>query len=724
MRVWLTEKFDQAEKLAALLGNPIKRRGYFDTNDGRVTHAIGHLLQDAGPEAYNPAWKVWSFDALPMLPEHSIKLPDADKKQQLAVVVDCLQSASEIVIATDAGQEGEAIAREVIEHAQYRGPIRRLWTHSLDPASMKKALVNLRDGDSTLPLYHASQARAKADWYIGMNLTRAYTLRARAIGAEGVRSVGRVQTPTLALVVRRDREIEAFVVRTYYDVSAVATTATGESVTLTHAPKGDARLFDRAAAEALAKAAASFAGPLQVEHTERSTPPPRLFNLTTLQKAMSHRQGWSVGKTLEVAQALYDKGVVTYPRTSGSYLPNEQEAQIPGVLDALASMPTFARHIAAVQVRGAVVRPTVFNTKKADEDEHHAIIPTLLSGAKANLSTDEAAMYVLIAQSYIAALLPDYRYNETIMRLDVAGTLYSVTGRVPVSSGWKAALEESAESDADDDAVAALPNIPHGTRVTLSSPEIHAKKTRPPKRYTEADLVGDMESVAKFATDPVIRARLKENAGIGTPATRTGIIEGIKHRKYLESEGKFIVSTAIGREHIDGLPPPLTDAAMTALWEERLEAIRKGELDAGERAAFVSKIGANVTRLVDALRTQTAQLAAGRAPSPAQTDLAQKVAAALGVPLPPDVLTHFNACTVFLNTQLPVYHARPPSPAQIALVEKIAAERSIELPADVRTSQAACRAFLDAHAIVEAAKRSRTKPSKAKTKIAPAGRSR
>lgn len=711
MRVWLTEKFDQAEKLAALLGNATKRRGYYDTNDGRVTHAIGHLLQDAGPEAYNPAWKTWSFDALPMLPEHTVKIPDADKQQQLAVVLECLSAASEIVIATDAGQEGEAIARELIEHAKYRGPIRRLWTNALDPASMKKALVSLRDGDATLPLYHAAQARAKADWYIGMNLTRAYTLRARAAGAEGVRSVGRVQTPTLALVVRRDREIEAFVSRTYYELSVIAGGSDGAAVKLSHAPKDDARLFERPKAEALAKAAAGFSGPLAVDSAERSTAPPRLFTLTTLQKAMSRRQGWSVSKTLETAQALYDKGVITYPRTSGAYLPNEQEAEILGVLDALAAVPAFARHIAAVHVHGPQLRSTVFNTKKASEDEHHAIIPTQAPVSKANLTVDEAALYALVAQSYVAALLPDYRYNETTMRLDVACIVYSATGRVPLSAGWKAVLEDEGDSDETDEAAtSSLPNIPNGTLVTLGTPEIHAKKTRPAKRYTEAELASDMESVAKFATDPAIRARLKENSGIGTVATRTAIIDGLKHRKYLELQGKFIVSTAIGREHIDGLPPPLTDAAMTALWEERLESMRKGELSPEDRAAFVAKIGANVARLVDALRGEAAQLAASRPPSAAQVELAQKVGMALGIPLPPAATTNFAACSAFLNAYLPAYNARPPSAAQIALAEKIARERAITLPAEVRGSWEACRAFLDGHAIVKGA----AKPKRAK----------
>lgn len=707
MRVWLTEKYDQAEKLAALLGQPRKVRGYFDTADGRVTHAIGHLLQDATPEAYRPSWRVWCFDALPMLPENTIKVPDADKEQQLRVVVSCLRAATEVVIATDAGQEGEAIARELIEHAGYRGPIRRLWTNALDPASMRKALANLRDGDSTLPLYHAAQARAKADWYVGMNLTRAYTLRARAAGAgatDGVRSVGRVQTPTLALVVRRDREIESFTARTYYELRALATAPGGETVWLRHAPKDAARLYDRPAAEALARAATHVTGPLRVESRERSAAPPKLHTLTTLQKAMSRSAGWPVAKTLETAQALYDKGLVTYPRTSGAYLPNEQEGEIPAVLRALTAVQPFARHLAAIHVNKPTLRPTVFNTAKAAEDEHHAIIPTAKPVPPDSLSSDETALYHAIGKSYLAALLPDHRFAETVMRFDAGGTVYSVTGRVPIAAGWRAVLdaEPSSEDAGDDETCSTLPAIADGARVTLGVPEIQAKRTRPALRYTEAELASDMESVAKYATDPAIRARLKENAGIGTVATRTAIIDGLKHRKYLEPQGKFIVSTAVGREHIDTLPAPLTDAATTALWEDRLDAMRKGELDAEQRLEFVNKIGDNVARLVAMLRDETDQITARRVPTEAQLALLDKVAVALGVPVPHEARATYGACSAFLNANMAAFQSRPPSAAQLAFAQKIAKERGIALPEFAVTSSVLCRKFLDEHTAAKA----------------------
>jgi DNA topoisomerase III len=711
-RVWLCEKFDQAQKLATILGNPKKQRGYFESDDGIVTHAIGHLMQDATPEQYNAEWKTWSFTQLPMLPTEVKKLPDPDKKPQFDIVIDCLKKATEIVIATDSGQEGEAIARELIDHSKFKGSVRRLWTNALDAESMKKALANLRDGAETLPLYHAALARGKADWYIGMNLTRAYTLRTRALGGEGVRSVGRVQTPTLALVVRRDREIENFTVKTYYELTATGTTATGESVTLAHAPKDENRIYDRAIAEKLAQAATAHLGSLNVESNERSQAPPRLFNLTTLGKAMSAKQGWPVTKTLETAQSLYDKGITTYPRTSGTYLPNEQESEIPAVLEALASISVFARHITALNVHAPIIRPSVFNTKKAADDEHHAIIPTTANASKANLSTDEAALFVLIAQSYLAALMPDYRYNETIMALDVQGISFSTTGKVPTAQGWKSVLTEDSDDDENAEEKIALPNIPNQTRVTLDTPAIVAKKTRPPKRYTEADLAADMEAVAKFATDPAIKARLKENAGIGTVATRGAIIDGLKHRKYIETQGKFIISSRLGREHIDALPPPLTDAAMTALWEERLEAIRKGELNEDERAEFLQKIGANVSRLVDMLRTESEKIAASRLPSESQILLVKKIAQTLNVTLHANVLTGYGECTNFINEHIQSYQARPPSPAQIAFVEKIASEKQIAIPPNLLTSLVACKSFIDTHTTVKGVSKSTAKSKK------------
>jgi DNA topoisomerase-3 len=703
VRVWLCEKKDQADKLAPLLGKPRPARGYIDTADGRVTWAIGHLLQQAQPEQYDTAWGQWQFDVLPMLPQRWQLLPDPNKQQQLDAVLACLKAASEVVIATDCGQEGEAIARELLDYAGYRGAVRRLWYSALDEGSLRKALAGLREDAASRPLYWAAQARARADWLIGMNLSRAYTLRARASGAKEVRSVGRVQTPTLALVVRRDREIESFVPRTYYSLEAEATTATGERVTLRYAPPEASRLWERPAAEALAQQLAGATGPLQVEQAEKTQAPPKLLNLTRLSTVLGRKYGWKSDYTLEIAQRLYEKELTTYPRTACTLLPNEQEGDVPAVLDALTTVPALARHVAALVIHPPLLRKSVFNTAKMAEanHEHHAIIPTAASPQGVDMSDDERAAYLIIAQHYLAALMPDYRYAETRLSLEAAGVTLSAVGRVPLDQGWRhvfGAADPDAEDGPSEDVAGELPAIAAGTRMTLGQPAIKAHKTTPPKRYTDAELLADMESVAKYATDPAIKARLKETSGIGTPATRAAIIKTLRERGYIADQGKHIVSTPLGRELVDTLPAPLTDPATTAVWEERLDELRQGKLPESARDEFVARIAENITRLIERVRAEASAVSAARPPTEAQLRYARTIAEALQRPLPPEATASYSALQAYITAHQDAFAALPPTPAQLAFAEKIAAERGIELPAEARTQRAACGAWLDLHA--------------------------
>jgi DNA topoisomerase-3 len=700
VRVWLCEKKDQAENLAPLLGNPRRGAGFIDTNDGRVTWAIGHLLQQASPEGYNPEWEKWTLDTLPMIPDTWRLLPDENKKRQLDAVLATLAEASEVVVATDCGQEGEAIARELLDHAGYAGAVRRLWYSALDEASLRKALGAIRDGSSSEPMYWAAQARARADWLIGMNLTRAYTLRSRATGAKGVRSVGRVQTPTLALVVRRDREIEAFQVRTFYDIEAQASTATGEAVTLRHSPPEAERLYDREAAEALARRVSGHQGPLRVEQNERTQAPPKLLNLTRLTSLTSKKLGWKADHTLKIAQSLYDKKLTTYPRTACVHLPNEQEPEVGDVLDALGKVPALARSVAALSVHKPVIRKSVFNTEQVNKHEHHAIVPRPGDPSAAQLDDDEKAAYALIAQHYLAALMPDYRFAETRFTLDADGVALTAVGRVPLDQGWRAvfgAADPEAEDDAGEDQAGELPAIADGARVTLDTAALKPRKTTPPKRYTDGTLQQDMESVAKFATDPRIKERLKETSGIGTVATRAEVIKTLRERGYIEDQGKHIVSTATGRELIDVLPTQLTDPAMTAVWEERLDELRRGALGIEHRDEFVQKIAGNITRLIASIVGEAAELAANRAPSEAQVRYANTIAQALGVAAPAEGAP-FAQVQGFIDQHADAFASLPPSPAQLAFAEKVAGEKGIELPADVRTNRSACGAWLDVNA--------------------------
>ena len=718
MRLWICEKRDQAQHIAPLLGNPKPGHGYIDTDDGRVAWARGHLLEQVGPAAYAKAWEAWSFDVLPMIPDQWKHQPNPEKERELGVLLANIPKASEIIIATDCGAEGEAIARELLDHARYRGPVRRLWYSALDAASLTKAIAALRPGESSEPLYWASQARARADWLMGMNLTRAYTLRSRAAGGKGPRHIGRVMTPTLALVVRRDAEIEAFREATYYEIEITAETALGASVTLTHAPADESRIFNRADAEAIAAAVAGASGPIAVTHQNKAQKPPSLMTLSRFQKLASRRFGWSADKTLEIAQSLYDKELTTYPRTPCALLPNEQEAEIPRVLSALGQVPGLARHVAELTVNKPTIRPTVFNSAKMEEkrEEHHAIIPTGEPLAGRNVSDDEQAAYLLIAQHYLAALLPDYTFHETRMTLDAGGVSFTTSGRVPVGQGWKAVF--GADPDADDDeaqATSTLPDIADGTRANVAAAALRPKKTRPPKRYTEGDLIGDMLDVGKFATNPEVRKRLKENAGIGTEATRGSIIKNLRERGYLEPQGKFIVSTPLARELIGMLPAPLTDAATTALWEEKLDELRRGTVPVSARDEFVSKIAANVARIIESVRGDAAKAAANRTPSEGQVRYARAIAVALGVPLPADVETSHAAVQAFLDAHSDAYGNLPPSEKQLAFAEKLAGEKGVALTDEQRSSRAALGAFLDLHAPKDKAAKPAAKKPTAKT---------
>ena len=699
MRVWLCEKPDQAEKLAAAIGSPSKKRGFWETSNGCVVWAYGHLMRQAQPEDYNPELARWTIAPLPIVPERWRMLPDPDKKAQLAVIGDLLREASECVIATDAGTEGEAIARELLEHFRYTGPVKRFWARAVDPRSLRKALAELKDGRETEPLYWSAHARARADWLIGMNATRAYTLLVRAAGEDGARHVGRVQSPTLALVVRRDREIAAFSPRNYYFLACEVNVA-GGTFAMWFKPAEDARIYESAECQALAEKARHAHGPIAIEQTEKSAAPPTLFSLSRLQKAASTRWGWPVDHTLEVAQALYDKGLTSYPRTGETHLPDEQRPDIAGIVAALGQHPPLARHAASVIANGPVIRDTVFSSAAIEKngEDHHAIVPTGEAASLAALSEDERALYLLIAQHYLAALLDDYRYAETNVALNANGVPLTAVGRVPLAQGWRTVFA-NADPDADPDEDAntdILPPLTHGENATVHAAGVSRATTKAPKRYTEGALVMDMASIGKFATDPKVKARLRETSGIGTEATRAAVVANLRDRGYLEPQGKFIVSTERGRAHVDALHPSLRDPVMTAVWEDALSDLRKvGSPDVRDR--FVGDVATNLARLIEGLKPRIMQAEALRAPSEQQQIFAAKIAQALGIQLPPETRTSYAACKAFLDEHAKKLDALAPTSAAVAFAEKIAVAAGIPLPEVARTRRDECFTFIEKH---------------------------
>ena len=409
-----------------------------------------------------------------------------------------------------------------------------------------------------------------------MNLTRAASL---ALGSgRQVLSVGRVQTPTLALVVNRDRLIEAFVPRAYYELSAKILAADAAPFTLKHkrpTEPDDLRIYDKMIAQQLSNELAGFTGNLQIERKRKQSRPPDLFTLASLQKACNAKFGWPATKTLSMAQSLYETHkVTTYPRTDCKYLPDSQEEDIDTILGHLAQLEVFRQVLPLAEI---TIRRQIFNTEKVNQSAHHAIIPTTVCANDASLSSDEHKAYELIASHYIAGLAPDYVYDETALSLDADGTVFTASERIPVSLGWKAVIKPK---QTVQQAESSLPNgLENGQTVTIDHIDTLDCMTTAPSAYTEGTLIGDMESIAKYIDDEKLKARLKETTGIGTSATRADIIETLKKRDYLIIKGKTIHASAAGNSLIAALPRALSSASETAIWEAQLDQIAHKQLD-------------------------------------------------------------------------------------------------------------------------------------------------
>jgi DNA topoisomerase III len=573
--VFLCEKPSQAGDIAKVLGVIRRHPSHYETREGIVTYAFGHLLELAEPESYDARMKDWRLDLLPFEVAQFRYVPKPATKGQLSEVKKLIKNASKVIIATDPDREGEMIGREILDYCGFHGPIERLWLNALDELSIRKALNNVRPGSETHSLAEAAKARSQADWLVGVNLTRATTKKWYPPNQKGFYSIGRVQTPTLAMVVRRDREIENFVTRDYFEVEASVLTESKAAVQLRHAPKDEKRIFDRRQADVIAAQAYGFTGPLTVEQEEKHQSPPKLFSLSLLQKKCSALYGWSADQTLNVAQALYERHkATTYPRTDCSYLPEEQIQQIDTIVGRLRR--TIFKEFCFPEAWRPEIRKSVFNSAKVTA--HHAIIPTTKEVDLSLMNPNERKVYQLICAHYLAMLFPDYQYLHTKVLLDVVGYEFCASGATPLRSGWKAVFKQDQIEQLQDQAQSEtmLPKIMNGERGTVKATEVIACKTKPPARYTEGTLIEDMKSVGKFVSDPGLKAILKETSGIGTEATRATIIKTLRDRAFLETRGKTILSTSSGRALVCTLEenlPELIDPGQTALWEQKLEAI-------------------------------------------------------------------------------------------------------------------------------------------------------
>lgn len=575
MRLFIAEKPNLAKAIANGLGNGRKDDGCIRCGDDVVTWCFGHMLELAWPQDYKPEYAQWRREHLPIIPDQWKYKVRKDAAKQLAVIGSLLREADSVVNGGDPDREGQLLVDEVLEHFGYRGPVARIWLPSLDDKSVRIALDNIRDNASYAPLRDAARARSLADWLVGINATRAMTIKGRESGRAEVLSLGRVQTPTLALVVARDREITNFKPADYFVLRATLAHTAGD-FTATFVPSetqagldASGRLVDFTQVAAVLEQVNGVEGVVAESLREnKSKAAPLPHSLSSLQKAASSRFGMSAQEVLDTAQTLYERKLTTYPRTDCRYLPNEQFDGAATVLAALSSVLGLEQ---VAETADASLKSSAWNTQKVTA--HHAIAPTGEMPPD-NLKAAERDLYLMIATTFCLQFHPPMRYEARKIVLNLADTRWEVTGRRLTDAGWTAFSKDEEDDRQEEES---LPPVEQGDAVTCRTVESVKKKTSPPSRFSEGTLIEAMANVHRFVSDADAKATLRETKGIGTEATRAKVLETLKERGYLAIDKKSIVSTPLGREIIDLTPPALKDPITTAEWESRLETIASGK---------------------------------------------------------------------------------------------------------------------------------------------------
>lgn len=584
MRLFIAEKPSLGRAIAENLpGNSRNGDGFIQVGGDVVTWCFGHILEMPFPEAYNPKWKSWDLAHLPINPPYWKLEPKPSAKDQLKTIKRLLAEASEVVNAGDPDREGQMLVDEVLEYLKCDLSTKRLLLSATDPATVKRELKRMQPNSKYRGLYEAGMGRSRADWLVGMNLTRAIT---KTLSAEHMISIGRVQTPTLALVCRRCDLIETFVPKDFFDIVA-RVQAGGSEVALTHSPtKDEERIWKADEAKAIAGAIKGRETALNASKTRKKERPPRLFTLPELQKFASKHLKLSANDTLAVAQELYEKKLTTYPRTECPYLPKEQMGDVPAIVEAIGKGADDALASVAGKLGDPAPRSSVFDTSKVEE--HHAIIPTR-KPVPGDLSQRAAAVYRAIAMRYLLMLAPDREYDETVYRVTLDDREYRARGQVTVSPGWTAL---AGKSSADT----TLPEIPDGATVKVAGSEVTKRRTSPPDYYTEGTLIEDMGSVAKYVRNEKLRDVLKENSGIGTAATQAATIETLKTRGYIKVERGKIKVSELGRSMVHTLHPLLVNPDITAKWEMDLKKIADGKMSLADFEASINRFVAYILK--------------------------------------------------------------------------------------------------------------------------------
>lgn len=585
MIVCIAEKPSVAKDIARILGATHSHDGFIEGNGYQVTWTFGHLCTLKEPDDYTPMWKRWSLAALPMLPQRfGIKLIDDNGiRKQFAVIERLMQTADGIINCGDAGQEGELIQRWVMQKAQAKCPVRRLWISSMTDEAIREGFQTLKDQQEYTPLYLAGLSRAIGDWILGMNATRLYTLKYGQ--NRQILSVGRVQTPTLALIVNRQKEIDGFKPEPYWILSTVYRD------TLFTATKG--KFMSKEEGEAsFAKIADKPFTVTDVQKKDGREAPPHLYDLTSLQVDCNRKFGMSAEFTLNTIQALYERKLTTYPRVDTQYLSDDIYPKCAATLKGLRGYETFTIPLANKKLPKS---KKVFDSSKVTD--HHAIIPTGVPAT--NLTDMERHVYDLIARRFISVFYPDCKFSTTTVMGVVDDVEFKVTGKVINDPGWHVIYAKdvpTADSDnaKQDDEERTLPQFIKGENGP-HVPTLTEKWTTPPKYYTEATLLRAMETAGKFVDDEDLRTALKEN-GIGRPSSRANIIETLFKRRYIRRERKNIVATPTGIELIDLIKEDLLKSCeLTGIWEKKLRDIEHKKYDAGQ---FINELKEQITTIV------------------------------------------------------------------------------------------------------------------------------
>lgn len=596
----LTEKPSVAKDIARVLGCKRSGNGCIVGDKYIVTWALGHLVTLADPEAYDDKYKNWRMEDLPMLPGRMKLVVIGQTSKQFKAVSSLLSSAevSDIVIATDAGREGELVARWIIQKANCRKPMRRLWISSQTDKAIKEGFASLKPSSQYDNLYRSAQCRAEADWLVGLNVTRALTCKHNA-----QLSAGRVQTPTLAMIVRREEDILRFRPKDYFTVKADF----GEYTALYKDGKGQARFADAAAAKEVADSVRGKRGVLsEVKKVYRFKAPPAAYDLTELQRDANKKYGYSAKQTLSLMQSLYETHkLLTYPRTDSRYITKDVAATLPERLRAIAIGPYKDSANAVLRSKPIQTKYIVNDAKVTD---HHAIIPTEQYVDLNKLSREERHIYDLVVRRFIAVLSAPFEYDEVQVKITVGKYNFYTKGQSVKSAGWKAVYDSTLADDDDDAeldlAAQRLPALSQGAAAAVKEVRVCAGKTSPPARYTEATLLTAMENPASQVEDSRLRDALKTAGGLGTPATRADIIEKLFNSFYIERRGREIFPTSKGRQLIGIVPPDLKSAELTAKWEQQLSLIAEGK--ANDRK-FIEEMRGYASSLVQAVKSSTAE---------------------------------------------------------------------------------------------------------------------